>query len=131
MIKNRLPIVVVEDNEMNQQLLRFQLKRIGFDEVVVLQNGEDAIDWLSKNECLIVLADCQMPKMDGYEMTKRIRQEEKMTGRHLSIIAITASAMDDDRARCFESGMDDYLSKPTQIATIQRILSQWIPKDDE
>ncbi|MEB0010071.1 response regulator [Glaciimonas sp. Gout2] len=131
MIKNRLPIVVVEDNEMNQQLLRFQLKRIGFDEVVVLQNGEDAIAWLSKNECLIVLADCQMPKMDGYEMTKRIRQEEKMTGRHLSIIAITASAMDDDRARCFESGMDDYLSKPTQIATIQRILSQWIPKDDE
>lgn len=131
MIKKRLPIVVVEDNEMNQQLLRFQLKRIGFDEVVVLPNGEDAIAWLSKNECLIVLADCQMPKMDGYEMTKRIRQEEKMTGRHLSIIAITASAMDNDRARCFESGMDDYLSKPTQIATIKKILNQWIPKDNE
>lgn len=130
MIK-RLPIVVVEDNEMNQQLLSFQLKRIGFDHVIVLSNGEDAIDWLSKNECLIVLADCQLPKMDGYEMTAKIRQDEKITGRHLTIIAITASAMEDDKARCFESGMDDYLSKPTQIAMIKNVLARWVPEDKE
>lgn len=131
MIKKRHPIVVVEDNEMNQQLLSFQLKHIGFDHVIVLSNGEDAIDWLSKNECLIVLADCQMPKMDGYEMTMRIRQDEKITGRHLTIIAITASAAEDDKALCFASGMDDYLCKPTQIAMIKTVLSRWIREDKE
>lgn len=131
MTQKKLPIVVVEDNEMSQQLLKFQLNCIGFENVIVLSNGEDAIKWLSKNECLIVLADCQMPKMDGFEMTAIIREEEKQTGRRLNIIAITSSDMSDDRERCFKAGMDDYLSKPTQIEKIRKILTQWISEIKE
>ncbi|KAF3998172.1 CheY-like chemotaxis protein [Glaciimonas immobilis] len=113
---------------MNQQLLVFQLKRIGFEKIIVLQDGESALTWLSKNECLVLFADCQMPNMDGYEMTREIRREEKMTGRHLPIIAITASATESDKALCFASGMDDYLPKPTQIAAIRRIVACLIAK---
>ena len=127
-MKKQLPIVVVEDNEMSQQLIVHQLKRIGLVDVKVLSNGADAIAWLSNNECAVVLADCQMPTMDGYEMARRIRQAEKLTGKHVNIIAITAGAMDADKALCFEAGMDGYLSKPTQIATIREALAPWIPE---
>ena len=122
-----LPVLVVEDNEMNQQLVLRQLQRIGFAQVALVGNGIDALAWLEQHECLFVIADCQMPVMDGYEMTRQIREREKATGQHLHIIALTASVMDEDRERCAEAGMDDHISKPTQIATLRTVLEQWLP----
>jgi CheY-like chemotaxis protein len=116
----------VEDNEMSQRLIEFQLKRIGFDQVKVLNNGADAIAWLADNECVLLLTDCQMPQMGGYEMTRLIREREKVTGAHLAIIAITASAMEQDKAHCIAAGMDGYLSKPIQMMAIREALAPWL-----
>jgi CheY-like chemotaxis protein len=129
MMKTRFPIVLVEDNEMSQRLIEFQLKRIGFDQVTVLGNGVDAIAWLENNDCALLLTDCQMPRMGGYEMTRLIREREKVTGAHLAIIAITASAMDEDRAMCIAAGMDGYLSKPIQMMAIRAALAPWLPEE--
>lgn len=122
------PILVVEDNEMNQRLITHQLKRIGFDDIKVLSNGIDALAWLETSPCSLVLADCQMAPIDGYEMTRRIREGEKARGGHVIVIAVTAGAMENDRKRCAEAGMDGYLPKPTQIATLKEALGPWIPK---
>jgi two-component system sensor histidine kinase/response regulator len=127
MTENTLPILVVEDNEMNQHLILRQLQRVGFAHVALVGNGVDALAWLEKNQCLLIIADCQMPLMDGYEMTRQIRVREKATGQHLHIIALTASVMDDDRERCAAAGMDGYISKPTQISNLQEILQKWLP----
>ena len=123
---NSMPIVVVEDNEMSQHLIAFQLKRIGFDQVTLFANGVDAMHWLSENECALLLTDCQMPQMSGFEVTRRIREQEKLTGAHLAIIAITASAMEQDKALCLEAGMDGYLAKPIQMAAIRAALAPWL-----
>ena len=127
MSEQTLPVLVVEDNEMNQQLLLRQLQRAGFAQVVLASNGAEALAWLDQNACLFVIADCQMPEMDGYEMTRQIRLCEQTTGQHLQIIALTASVMDDDRERCAAAGMDDHISKPTQIAILREKLQQWLP----
>lgn len=128
-MENMLPVLVVEDNEMNQQLVLRQLQRVGFPNVALVDNGADALAWLDQNECLLVIADCQMPGMDGYEMTRRIREREKASGKHLHIIALTASVMDDDRERCANAGMDAHLSKPLQMATLREILKPWLPPE--
>jgi CheY-like chemotaxis protein len=126
MMKKRFPIALVEDNEMSQRLIEFQLKRIGFDQVKVLDNAVDAIAWLAENDCALLLTDCQMPRMSGYELTRLIREREKVTGAHLAIIAITASAMEDDKALCIEAGMDGYLPKPIQMLAIRTALAPWL-----
>jgi two-component system sensor histidine kinase/response regulator len=126
MTPTSLPIVVVEDNQMSQHLIAFQLKRIGFDQVTLFANGLDAVDWLADNECALLLTDCQMPGISGYEVTRRIRAREKQTGAHLAIIAITASAMDEDKALCLQAGMDGYLVKPIPLAAIRAALAPWM-----
>jgi two-component system sensor histidine kinase/response regulator len=129
MMKKRFPIALVEDNEMSQRLIEFQLKRIGFDQVKVLDNAVDAIAWLAENDCALLLTDCQMPRMSGYELTRLIREREKVTGAHLAIIAITASAMEDDKALCIEAGMDGYLPKPIQMLAIRTALAPWLSEE--
>ena len=119
-------ILVVEDNGMNQCLLVRQLARLGHTDVVVVGNGEEALGWLDRHTCRVVLTDCQMPVMDGYRMTRAIREREFQSGRHTPVIALSAGVMADDRARCFEAGMDDHVSKPTQLATLERALRPWL-----
>lgn len=119
-------ILVVEDNGMNQYLLVRQLARLGHTDVVVVANGEEALRWLDRNACRLVLTDCQMPVMDGYRMTRTIREREYQSGRHMPVIALSAGVMAGDRARCFEAGMDDHVSKPTQLATLERALRPWL-----
>lgn len=121
-----LPILVVEDNQMNQQLLVRQLARLGYGPVVVVGNGAEALAWLADNACSLVLTDCQMPQMDGYEMTRRIRQRESGTGQHTPVVALSAAVLEEDRTGCFEAGMDDHVSKPTQLATLERALRPWL-----
>ena len=111
---NTYNILVVEDEVINQKLVRKILEKYGHS-VTVCGNGSEAIEHLAKNKCDIVLMDIQMPVMNGIEATVRIRKSEKRSGRHLPIIAMTANAFMSDREKCFDVGMDEFISKPINI----------------
>jgi CheY-like chemotaxis protein len=119
-------ILIVEDNQMNQLLLVRQLARLGHTDVVVVGNGVEALDWLASHTPCLILTDCQMPVMDGYELARQVRQREYRSGLHTPVIALSAGVMDDDRALCYEAGMDDHVAKPTQLATLERALRPWL-----
>jgi len=104
-------ILVVEDSIVNQMVAVRLLKKLGYD-ADVAANGLEAIDAVERSSYHAVLMDCQMPEMDGFEATRRLREREQGQGKHLPIIAMTANAMTGDREICLEAGMDDYLSKP-------------------
>ncbi len=115
--EKRTKILLVEDNLINQKLILKMLSNAGFD-CDVANNGQEAVETVFKNSYNIVLMDCQMPIMDGYEATRQIRkieaENEKEGGKiaHIPIIALTANAMVGDSEACMKAGMDDYLSKP-------------------
>ncbi len=137
-------ILVVDDHIVNQQLAELMLERLGH-RVDSVGNGIEAVEAVSRQHYDLVLMDCQMPEMDGYEATREIRRREaniqessipserQATGdegkvrAHIPIIAMTANAMQGDRDRCVASGMDDYLSKPIRAQDLDRVLSQWLP----
>jgi PAS domain S-box-containing protein len=113
-----LRILVAEDNAVNQKLLQHLLKRLKFDAEFVT-NGNECLQLLREGTFDIVLMDCQMPEMDGYEATQRVRAGEGGEGhRAVRIIALTAHAMAGDREKCMAAGMDDYLTKPIQPAQL-------------
>ena len=115
-------ILVAEDNIVNQKLISGLLRRLGYQPQLV-GNGVACLENLRHNAYDLVLMDCQMPDMDGYEATSRIRQGEAgERNRDLCILALTASAMVGDRERCLKAGMDDYLSKPIQAPELMRLL---------
>jgi CheY-like chemotaxis protein len=93
-------------------------------------NGKEAAEAVKQGGFAAVLMDAQMPKMDGFEATRQIRQWEQTTGSHITIIAMTASAMSVDREKCLAAGMDDYLSKPVTYDKLGSVLSKWIEFED-
>jgi len=107
----KLRILVAEDNDTNQTLVLRLLEKAGH-QVVVVENGEMAVAAVAREPFDVVLMDLQMPVMGGLEATVAIRQLEIQSGAHVPIVALTAHAMKEDRARCLEAGMDEYLSKP-------------------
>jgi PAS domain S-box-containing protein len=109
--KRPLRILVAEDNPVNQQLALHLLERRGHS-AIVAENGREALAAIEKNIFDLVLMDVQMPEMGGLEATRAIREKEKSTGKHLPVVAMTAHAMQGDRERCLEAGMDGYLAKP-------------------
>ena len=117
--------LVAEDNAVNQKLIARLLEKRGHT-VVVVQNGREALEALEKQNFDIVLMDVQMPEMDGLEATKRIRENEKVSGAHQPIIALTAYAMKGDRERCLAGGMDDYLNKPIRPRELDEILERYL-----
>lgn len=122
-------ILLVEDNPLNQRLVVRQLARLGIADVVLVENGIEALAWLERHTCRLVLADCQMPGMDGYEMTRRIRAREALPGAptpRLPVIALSAGVLDADKALCRAAGMDDHVSKPTGLDTLRAALSPWL-----
>lgn len=119
-----LSVLLVEDNEVNRKVAKRMLERLGCA-VDIAGNGEMAVQRVSERQYDVVLMDVQMPQMDGYEATRLIRERESGSGRHQIILAMTASAMEGDRERCLQSGMDDYLSKPFREAELRRILARW------
>jgi PAS domain S-box-containing protein len=112
--RTRLHILLAEDNILNQTLAIRVLEKRGYT-VEVAVNGRQALDKLKGESFDLVLMDVQMPEMDGLETTAAIREQEKTTGAHIPIIAMTAHAMKGDRERCLAAGMDGYVSKPVQI----------------
>lgn len=104
-----------------------QLAKLGY-EAVACNDGQQAIDELAKNDYDIVLMDCQMPVIDGFEATRAIRRNETQTGKHVTIVAMTANAMEGDREMCLAAGMDDYLAKPVQMQTLRTVLERWGPE---
>lgn len=113
----RLKILLAEDNLVNQKIAVRMLEKKGWD-VVAVANGKEAVEEVSKTRFDIVLMDDQMPVMSGVEATAAIRMEEKQTGLHIPIIAMTANAMTGDKERYLESGMDGYVSKPIDRETL-------------
>ncbi|NMC63382.1 MAG: response regulator, partial [SAR324 cluster bacterium] len=104
-------VLLVEDNEMNQKLVLYILKKAGFD-ATLAKNGEEAIKLYEKQTFDVILMDVQMPVLDGYAATKTIRAIEEGSNSHVPIIAMTAHALDFHREKCLKAGMDDYISKP-------------------
>ncbi len=117
-------VLVVEDNRVNQMVQKGILTKLGY-ETVFAENGQEALDQVQKEDFLAILMDCQMPIMDGFEATRKIRTLDT-TASKLPIIAITANAMSGDRQRCLDSGMDDYLAKPVKMDELKDKLQRWI-----
>ena len=124
-------ILVVEDNEVNRHVVVEMLTDLGYQSICV-SNGRQALQTLESSQFDLVLMDCQMPLMDGYEATKRIRESESSEGdnskktRRLPIVALTAHAVVGDRETCLDAGMDDYLTKPLNPQLLKRTLDKWI-----
>lgn len=115
-------ILVAEDNAVNQVVATRLLEKAGYT-VTIAENGEVALEKLASAEFDLILMDCQMPIMDGFEATRLIRQQEKTTESHIPIIAVTANAMKGDMEKCLEAGMDDYLPKPLNQAELLAMVS--------
>jgi len=107
--------LIAEDNLVNQRVATRMLEKRGHS-VVVATNGQKALAALEKQKFDVVLMDVQMPDVDGFQATAAIREREKLTGKHLRIIAMTAHAMEGDREKCLAAGMDGYIPKPIQAA---------------
>jgi CheY-like chemotaxis protein/HPt (histidine-containing phosphotransfer) domain-containing protein len=116
--------LLAEDNSINQKLAVVLLQKAGYS-VDVVDTGAQALEKVQINEYNAVLMDVQMPEMDGFEATHLIRKLEKNTGRHIPIIAMTAHAMQGDRERCLEAGMDDYVTKPLEPKVLFSALDRW------
>lgn len=120
-------VLVVDDNIMNIMIANIILKK--YDVVVSeASNGEEAVNYLKNNECDLVLMDLQMPVLNGYEASEIIRQE---LGLNLPIIALTASNRKEEREKCFEVGMNDYLPKPFSEEQLIQVICVWIGKPED
>ncbi len=120
-------VLVAEDNMINQMVINEMLKKYGIKAELV-SNGNEAVEAIQKNHYDLVFMDLQMPVMDGFEATGRIRKDELSVGGNyrVPIIALTAYAMKDDKKRCISAGMDDYLCKPVDANALESILEKWL-----
>jgi signal transduction histidine kinase/ActR/RegA family two-component response regulator len=121
-------VLVAEDNAVNRKLIARLLAAFGLEAVLAV-DGEDALHKLRHQPFDLVLMDCQMPRLDGYETTRAWRATENPAHR-LPIVAITAHAFPEDQARCLAAGMNAYLSKPVEVSALQRVLDQYLPSAD-
>ncbi len=119
-----LSILVVEDNPINRRVVTTQLEKLQAGEVVVAEDGRKALEFLSERAVDLILLDCQMPGLDGFEVARLIRADAERFGRPI-IIALTAHALSEERQRCLDVGMDDFLSKPLAFKNLRATLRVW------
>ena len=122
--KHRARILLVEDNPVNQLVAKGMLSKLGC-EVVIAAHGGEALSLLEDDLFDLVLMDCNMPVMDGYETSRQIRQSSRWS--ELPIVALTANAMPEERERCRSAGMNDYLAKPFRREELAALLDTWVP----
>ena len=123
-------VLLVEDHPVNQRVARLQLEHMGLT-VAVAEHGRAALEMLAQERFDLVLMDCQMPEMDGYEATRMIRDPASPVLDHrVPIIAMTAHAVDDAREQCLACGMDDYIAKPIDRRELGRVLARWLTVED-
>jgi CheY-like chemotaxis protein len=124
--KRKIRILVAEDNPVNQKVAQAMLRKMGLRADVVA-DGQEAVNALQTVPYDLVLMDCQMPEMDGFEATLCVRQEgSKALNPSIPIIAMTASTMQGDREKCIQAGMNDFIAKPVQIRELAEILARWL-----
>jgi two-component system sensor histidine kinase/response regulator len=125
-------ILLVEDNEVNRRITLRQLENLGYH-AECAANGSEAYERTANEHFDLILMDCQMPVMDGFEATRAIRKREGRTGTHVAIVAMTANALTGDREACFGAGMDDYISKPVAMNELKSTLDRWldVPRREE
>ncbi|HEV7476223.1 MAG TPA: response regulator, partial [Burkholderiales bacterium] len=120
-------VLLVEDNLINQQVALGILQIQGYN-VTVVNNGREALEAHAQGAFDLILMDCHMPEMDGFEATREIRARERPSGERVAIVALTANAMAQDREACLNAGMDDHLAKPFSMLTLQNMLDRWMPR---
>jgi CheY-like chemotaxis protein len=120
------PILIVEDNKVNQKVTARLLQKLGHN-IEVVENGLQAVEAFQPGRYLAVLMDCQMPVMDGFEATRRIRGLD--TGERTPIIGVTARVLPEDKELCRQAGMDDHVPKPVDLEALARALSSWVSAD--
>lgn len=123
-----LNLLLVEDNQVNQVVASSMLRKLGH-KVTLAENGKRALEALKSGKFDVVLMDCQMPVMDGYEATREIRQNPAW--RDLPVIAVTANVMQGDRDDCLECGMNDYITKPYNRADLKSVINRWAPPEPQ
>ena len=121
-------LLVTDDHPVNLLFMRKVLKKLGFENVDEARNGKEAVQQTQKNVYDLILMDCQMPEMDGFEASTIIRESEEKIG-DIKIIAVTADAMKGAREKCIDAGMNDYISKPVDLEKLRSVLGEWIPND--
>lgn len=127
--QNRRRLLLAEDNPVNQEVALGILQIEGY-QVHVAKNGSEAVEVFSKSAFDLVLMDCHMPEMDGFEATRKIREMEKQGNlKRIPIVALTANAMQQDREECLNAGMDDHLSKPYSRLQMRETLDRWLPAE--
>ncbi len=122
---NEIRILIVEDNVINQRVAKRMVENMGF-KTEIANNGQEALDMLAERYYDLILLDVQMPVLDGLRTAQKIRIREMNTGRHIPIIAMTAHAQKEDRDRCLEAGMDDYISKPINMKILQEKIQAYL-----
>jgi len=123
-------VLVVEDNPINQQVANAMLRSLGA-QVTLASNGQEALELVQNCDFDLVLMDCQMPVMDGFQATAAIRRLPLGRGERLPIAAVTANALQGDEQNCLEAGMNDFLPKPFKLAQLQALLARWLPRAGE
>ena len=122
-------VLLVEDNIVNQAVTKGMLQRLGVS-VDTASDGEQALHLQTQQAYDLILMDCQMPNMDGFETTRRLRRQELELPRRTPVVALTANAMEGDRERCLAAGMDDYLAKPITREALAHCLRRWLNSND-
>lgn len=120
-------ILVVEDDPISREVVEHQLNLLGFV-AEVASNGREALDLLASRRFGLVLADCHMPVMDGFELVKIIREQESDSAARLPVVAFTANAMKGEETRCLAAGMDDVVTKPLELKRLRQVLQNWLPE---
>ena len=123
-------ILLAEDNPVNREVAVCMLEQLGC-QVVAVEHGRDAVAKMEDDRFDLVLMDCQMPEMDGLSATKAIREGEQRTGRHVTIVALTAHAIDGDREECLAAGMDDYMTKPFTQGELGNMIQKWVQRSGD
>jgi CheY-like chemotaxis protein len=120
-------VLIVDDHPVNRLLLKQQLEFLGL-RVVAAEDGVKALSLWGEGHFDLVITDCHMQDMDGYELARNIRENEKVSGKRVPVIAWTANVMAEEEEHCRGAGMDDFLTKPTDIAELKKKLSTWLER---